>query len=62
MNTSNTFLCYFPTYSPKDKIYIPICDLDYSGSPLVEDGDYEGDEMDSDTFLYKFDGTNYIQL
>jgi hypothetical protein len=62
MNTSNTFLCFFPANNEEDKHFISIADLDHCGTPIIADGDDEGDEMDCDNLIYRFDGTNYIAI
>ena len=50
MNTSNTFLRYFNEYE-KQEIFISIANLDYSGTPI----DDNGDDLDNDECLYRFD-------
>ena len=61
MNTSNTFLRYFKTDKNDQEIdeqFVSIDDLDYSGCPI----DDNGDDLDRDENLYKFDGENYVKI
>lgn len=60
-NTSNIYLRYFTTTDEGkeiDEVFIPISDLDYSGVPI----DSDGNNKDSDGYLYYFNGNNYCQL
>lgn len=50
MNTSNTFLRYF-NEDEKQEVFISIANLDYSGTPI----DDNGDDLDNDECLYRFD-------
>ena len=50
MNTSNTFLRYFPTENEQKEVFVSIAELDYRGCPIDENGD----AFDNDEFLYRF--------
>ena len=64
MNTSNTYLRFFKENSDDQEefngqeVFVPIYDLTDSGVPI----DDFGDDMESDGFLYKFDGENYQKI
>lgn len=61
MNTSNTFLRYFETNENGEEIdeqFVSIADLEYSGCPIDENGD----DLDRDEDLYKFDGEDYQKI
>ena len=56
-NTSNTFLRFFQN---DKEVFISIADLEYSGSPINDDGD----EFDNDELLYRYDQEKqeYVQI